>query len=813
VQKSIFSVVLVMPTVLSAILASFPACSAEDVDFAHAIVPILKTHCSKCHAGQQKEGGLSINTREDLIVGGDSGSPVEIGSHLSSEFFRRINSQEDGYRMPPDGDGLTQEQIALIGKWIDQGAKWESGYTFAPRTYEPPLKPRRPELPPVQSNRNHPIDRILDFELSSQGQSVPSMVSDEVFLRRVSLDLIGLLPTPEQRTEFLNDSRPDKRTQLVDRLLSQNIAYADHWLTFWNDLLRNDYTGTGFITGGRTQITTWLYDALLRNKPYDKMARELIAPPTPDSAGFINGIKWRGEVSAGQTVEIQFSQSVGQSFLGINLKCASCHDSFVDRWTLSEAFGLAAIYSERPLEIHRCDKPIGQTAEPKWLFPELGTVDPALNKSQRLEQLANLLTHAENGRFTRTIVNRLWHRLMGRGIVHPTDSMQTEPWNEDLLDYLAVHLADNQYDLKQTLRLIVTSAAYQSQSESVTESTDATGYVYRGPRAKKLTAEQFLDAIWQLTGAAPQAMDAQVQRTEPGQEVTKSNPAAAQWIWNKSDATRAPAGQTIAFRKVWNLAHAPKRAVAVVSCDNEYRTYLDGRLIGEGKQWDSPNLFTLDDLMAGEHELIIVGRNGGDSPNPAGLWCEVRYLSPDQTEGGFGTDASWQWSTQLPNETGVYQQPPSDWQAAAVVNHGGIWSGRVTPQAEGLLAKGINGNVNMIRASLVKSDFLMRSLGRPNRDQIVSVRPTEMTTIEAIDLSIGETLDSYLKRGAERLARKSWDSPAELVRWVYHHALGREPSAKELKVLGSDLSTPLEPSAVADILWAVIMLPEFQINR
>ena len=797
----------------SAILASNPVCRADDVDFAHAIVPILKTHCSKCHAGLQKEGGLSINTREDLISGGDSGSPVDIGKHASSEFFLRINSKDDGYRMPPDGDGLTQEQIALIGKWIDQGAKWESGYTFAPRTYEPPLKPRRPELPPVQSNRNHPIDRILDFELSSQGQSIPSMVSDEVFLRRVSLDLIGLLPTPEQRSEFLNDPRPDKRNQLVDRLLSENIAYADHWLTFWNDLLRNDYTGTGFITGGRTQITTWLYDALLRNKPYDKMARELIAPPTPDSAGFINGIKWRGEVSAGQTVEIQFSQSVGQSFLGINLKCASCHDSFVDRWTLSEAFGLAAIYSERPLEIHRCDKPIGQTAEPKWLFPELGTVDPTLNKSQRLEQLASLLTHPENGRFTRTIVNRLWHRLMGRGIVHPTDAMQTEPWNEDLLDYLAVHLADNQYDLKQTLRLIVTSAAYQSQSESVAESTDAAGYVYRGPRAKKLTAEQFLDAIWQLTGAAPQAMDAQVQRTELGQEAPKSTAAAAQWIWNTSDATRAPAGQTIAFRKVWNLAHAPKKAVAVISCDNEYRVYLDGRLIGEGKQWDSPNLFTLDDLMAGDHELIIVGRNGGDSPNPAGLWCEVRYLSQDQTESGFGTDASWQWSTQLPNETGVYQQPPSDWQAAAVVNHGGIWSGKVSPQAVGLLAKGINGNVTMIRASLVKSDFLMRSLGRPNRDQIVSVRPTEMTTIEAIDLSIGETLDSYLKRGAERLARKSWDSPAKFVRWVYQHALGREPSDEELKVLGSDLSTPLEPSAVADILWTIIMLPEFQINR
>jgi hypothetical protein len=813
VQKSIHSVVLVLHTVLFGILASFPVCGADDVDFAHAVVPILKTHCSKCHAGQQKEGGLSINTREDLIAGGDSGSPIENGKHLSSEFFRRINSKEDGYRMPPDGDGLSQEQIELIGKWIDQGAKWESGYTFAPRTYEPPLKPRRPELPAAQSNRDHPIDRILDLELSSRGQSVPPIVSDEVFLRRVSLDLIGLLPTPEQRLEFLNDSRPDKRTQLVDRLLSQNIAYADHWLTFWNDLLRNDYTGTGFITGGRTQITTWLYDSLLRNKPYDKMARELIAPPTPDSAGFINGIKWRGEVSAGQTVEIQFAQSVGQSFLGINLKCASCHDSFVDRWTLSEAFGLAAIYSERPLEIHRCDKPIGQVAEPKWLFPELGAVDPALNKAQRLEQLANLLTHPENGRFTRTIVNRLWHRLMGRGIVHPTDAMQTEPWNEDLLDYLAVHLADNQYDLKQALRLIVTSAAYQSQSESVTETSEAAAYSYRGPRAKKLTAEQFLDAIWQLTGAAPVAMDAQIQRIEPGTETNNYTTAEAQWIWNISDATRAPAGQTIAFRKVFNLADAPERLVAVISCDNEYRVYLDGRLVGEGKQWDSPNLFTIDDVTAGEHELIVVGRNGGDSPNPAGLWCELRHMSPDKTIKGFGTDASWQWSTKLPNAYGAYQDRPSDWQAAEVVNHGSIWSGRVTPLANSLLSKGINGNVVMVRASLVKSDFLMRSLGRPNRDQIVSVRPTEMTTLEAIDLSIGETLDSYLRIGAERLSKKSWDSPSDFVRWVYQYSLGRDPTTEELNVLASDLSMPLNSSAVADTLWAIIMLPEFQINR
>ncbi|MFM7831572.1 MAG: DUF1549 domain-containing protein, partial [Planctomycetaceae bacterium] len=126
-------------------------------------------------------------------------------------------------------------------------------------------------------------------------------------------------------------------------------------------------------------------------------------------------------VSAGQTVEIQFAQSVAQSFLGINLKCASCHDSFIDRWTLDEAWGMAAVYASAPQAIHRCDKPTGSTAQAAWLFPELGQIDPAAPREQRLQQLAALMTHPENGRFTRTIANRLWYKLTGRGIVHPLD--------------------------------------------------------------------------------------------------------------------------------------------------------------------------------------------------------------------------------------------------------------------------------------------------------------------------------------------------------------------------------------------------------
>src|SRR5262249_11996111 len=142
-----------------------------------------------------------------------------------------------------------------------------------------------------------------------------------------------------------------------------------------------------------------------------------------------------------------------------------------------DAYDLAAVIADRPLEMNRCDKPMGVKATPRFLFPELGQVDAAKPKDERLRQVAELLTKPENGRFTRTIVNRIWHRLMGRGIVHPVDVMANQPWSADLLDYLATHLAENGYDLKKTIALIVSSRAYQSRCVTLTEEPSATDYV------------------------------------------------------------------------------------------------------------------------------------------------------------------------------------------------------------------------------------------------------------------------------------------------------------------------------------------------
>jgi hypothetical protein len=111
----------------------------------------------------------------------------------------------------------------------------------------------------------HPLDRLLSVYYTKHGVPPPKLADDTSFARRIYLDLLGVLPLPQALDEFVNDKTPDKRTRLIDALLERRTEYAEHWLTFWNDLLRNDYGGTGFITGGRKQISNWLYQSLISN--------------------------------------------------------------------------------------------------------------------------------------------------------------------------------------------------------------------------------------------------------------------------------------------------------------------------------------------------------------------------------------------------------------------------------------------------------------------------------------------------------------------------------------------------------------------
>lgn len=478
-------------------VTQLPLPAVHAVNFSQEIKPILDASCNQCHGRGRAKGGFQIDSRETLLKGGDSGPVFVPGKSAESLLVELVMGFDPDSVMPKKGKKLTPEQVGVLRAWIDQGAPWDANVSFA-RIEPANLKTRRPEMPRSRAQDANPIDRLLERYFAANKIKPPKPVADRVFARRVYLDVVGLLPPPEALEAFVADKSKDKRTQLVRRLLADQEGYALHWLSFWNDMLRNDYKGTGYIDGGRKQITQWLFSALETNKPYHEFVAELVNP-TPASEGFTKGIVWRGVVNASQTPAMQAAQSVSQVFMGVNLKCASCHDSFVNDWTLADAYGLAGVYADGPLEMVHCDKPTGKIAAPKFIYSQLGELETSTNKTVRLQQLAQLMTRREDGRLTRTLVNRLWQKFFGRGLVEPLDDMEHPAWSPDLIDWLAEDFADHGYDVKHLIEGMLTSRAYQLPATPATEQV-GNDFVFRGPQVRRLSAEQFRDAVGALTG-------------------------------------------------------------------------------------------------------------------------------------------------------------------------------------------------------------------------------------------------------------------------------------------------------------------------
>ncbi|WP_161888656.1 DUF1549 domain-containing protein [Pontibacter russatus] len=456
---------------------------------------IFAHSCYKCHSSDKIKGELRLDSKEMVFKGGESGPIFVAGDPANSEIVRRINlPRSHKESMPGKGKALSKEEIELITFWIEQGAPWPDSAKTIFRVAE--MKPRMPALPPATNGLRNPVDLWVNNYFKENKITWPKVVDDRTYLRRIFLDITGLLPTPEELTAFSQDTRPDKRAIWVRQLLDQDDAYAMHWLTFWNDALRNDYTGTGYITNGRYNISNWLYTSLEENKPYNQFVKELLNP-TEESQGFIKGIQWRGVVNSSQSIEMQAAQNVSQVLLGLNLKCASCHDSFISDWKLADAYAFANIFADSTLEINRCDVPTGEMADTRILWEELGDIDEAASVKEKLKQLADNLVKPEDGRLYRTLVNRIWAQLMGRGIVAPVDAMDNVPWSQDLLDWLASDFVANGYDMKELIYLIATSKAYQLPSVGVEDINDvnAQNFKFTGMLRRRMTAEQFADAV------------------------------------------------------------------------------------------------------------------------------------------------------------------------------------------------------------------------------------------------------------------------------------------------------------------------------
>jgi hypothetical protein len=388
----------------------------------------------------------------------------------------------------------------------------------------------KPAEPPAGDGST--IDRFVAAYWAEQKFTPPAVVDDRTFARRVYFDIIGLPPTVEQLDAFQRDSSPEKRAKLVDALLADKVAFAEHWMTFWNDLLRNDEQTN--IDGLRKPITGWLFASLSDNKPLDQMVAELLNPGKKGPDGYLKGVNWRGRVNASQTPPIQAAQNVSQVFLASSLKCASCHDSFINNWKLEQAYGLASFFSDKNLEMHRCDKPTGKVVAPKFLLADLGDIADNADLETRHRAVAQMVTRPKNPRFAKTLVNRYWKRLLGRGLFEPADDFEDGSGHTALLGYLAYDFMSHDHDAKYLIREIVLSKVYQMPvtRARAKKATDAPPLF--GPTMRRLTSEQYLDAVAQLTGYWPAG---------PTMQVKVDNPRVRTWRHKKPDSVATALGR------------------------------------------------------------------------------------------------------------------------------------------------------------------------------------------------------------------------------------------------------------------------------
>jgi hypothetical protein len=346
---------------------------------------------------------------------------------------------------------------------------------------------------------NNYVDALVNAKLQQLQYLPAETCSDAEFLRRVSLDVIGGLPTIEETQAFLADPSPDKRSRWIDGLLDRP-EYAKFWALKWGDLLKM----TGKLVGdeGVYKYHRWVEDGLRENVPYDQFARQLLTGAGSTLANPPANF-YRTATDMNECVE-----TISQVFLGARLQCAKCHNHPFERWTQDNYYGLGAFFhrvqrrkTERPGEMFIYTAYSGDVTQPRtgqvmepWL-PQQGTTTSP-DSTDRREIFAEWLVNPENPYFARIEANRIWSQLFARGIVDPIDDFRDSnpPSNGPLLDALAQDFVDSGFDRKHLLRVILNSRTYQSSYQtSEFNREDQAYFSHQEPRL--LSAEQLLDAI------------------------------------------------------------------------------------------------------------------------------------------------------------------------------------------------------------------------------------------------------------------------------------------------------------------------------
>jgi Protein of unknown function (DUF1549)/Protein of unknown function (DUF1553) len=455
---------------------------------------------------------LSVTPKEQVLIEPEDSLGVHVEATFSDGSKRDVTRlavyEVTGEAAEVSRDGLVHRQrfgeSTILVRYLNRQAVVQVAFV--------PARPGFTWKPVPEVNY---IDRHVFAKLRTL-RSLPSdRCTDPVFLRRVYLDTLGILPTADEVRRFLADSRQDRRERLVDELL-RRPEFSDFWAMKWSDLLRNEEKVLD--RKGVRLFHDWIRQSIAEGKPLNEFARELLTgrgstyshPP----ANYYRALRdpyTRAEATA-------------QVFLGVRMQCARCHNHPFERWTQNDYHSLAAFFPRiqyRIVENNRRDKfdkhefdgeqivwqaRSGEVTHPRTgevLRPRfLGGAAPKLAPgADRLQALADWVASPDNPFFARTQANRIWYHLMGRGLVDPTDDFRASnpPANGPLLDALARDLAEHHFDLRHLVRTILLSRTYQLSSiPNETNGEDETNFSRAVVRP--LQAEQLLDALTQVTG-------------------------------------------------------------------------------------------------------------------------------------------------------------------------------------------------------------------------------------------------------------------------------------------------------------------------
>lgn len=457
-----------------------PVQRAGGIDFHREIKPILEANCYSCHQGNKVKGGLRLDLRAEALAGGNADGPAIVPHKPeTSALIARITSTDPDEVMPAKGDPLPAKDIALLRRWIAEGAAW-------------------PDFP-------------------SQKLELTPLADDLAFLRRVTLDTVGVVPSEAEIAAFRADRAPDRRERAIDRLLA-DPRWADHQMGYWLDVLAENPNLINPTLNNTGPFRWWLYESLLDNKPADLFVTELLRLEGSERFGGPAGF---GVASQNDVPLAAKGIIVSSAFLGVEMKCARCHDAPTHVSKQKELFQLAALLEKKPVKVPATSsvpldhlriggrEPLiqvtlqpGTVVAPEWPFAQFADAATAATLAEdpdnSRDRLAALVTAPQNERFAQVMVNRLWQRFMGRGIVATVgDWEKSVPSHPELLRWIAREFVRSGYDMKAVARLILRSHAYQ---RAVDPALAEPSPLFTAPAPRRIGAEQLVDSFFAATG-------------------------------------------------------------------------------------------------------------------------------------------------------------------------------------------------------------------------------------------------------------------------------------------------------------------------